>query len=194
MLVAYRRHNPAKCKFTSRSEYRCKCPIWVTGTDKDGKFLREALKLRDWNRAQELVRRWDVEGEKPKKRERISIEDWKQRFLAVSKSDNLSSETTRKYRLLFRQMGDFARDKGLLYADQFDLTLLDEFRSTWKDGPLSASKKIERLRSVFKFGVKRGFIETNPAADMTTPEVKPNPTLPFPEHEMAPNSQNCRFA
>jgi hypothetical protein len=105
------------------------------------------LKLRDWNRAQELVRKWDVEGDKPKRRERVSIEDWKKRFLAVAEADNLSSETIRKYKLLFRQMDDFARNKGLRNADQFDLSLLDEFRSTWKDGPLSASKKIGRIRA-----------------------------------------------
>jgi integrase/recombinase XerD len=77
-----------------------------------------------------------------------------------------------------------AVEKGLRFADQLDLPLLDEFRSTWKDGPLSASKKIGRLRSVSKFGVKRGFIERNTAEDMTTPEVTPNPTLPFTEKAM----------
>jgi integrase/recombinase XerD len=184
MLTTYRRHNPIKCRYTSRTEYRCKCPIWVTGTDKDGHFRREALKLRDWNRAQELVRKWDVEGDKPKRRERVSVEDWKKRFLAVAEADNLSPETVRKYKLLFRQLDDFSKDKGLRYADQFDLCLLDEFRGTWKDGPLSASKKIERLRSIFKFGVKRGFVERNVAEDMTTPEVKPTPTLPFTDKEM----------
>jgi site-specific recombinase XerD len=141
-------------------------------------------KLRDWNRVQELVRRWDVEGELPKKRDRVTVEDWKERFLAVAEDRNLSTETVRKYKLLFKQLEDFAQDKGLRFADQFDLGLLDEFRATWKDGSLSASKKIERLRSVFKFGVKRGFVEKNVAEDMTTPEVRPNPTLPFTEKDM----------
>ena len=184
MLTTYRRHNSLKCRFTSRTEYRCKCPIWVTGTDKDGKFRREALKLRDWNRAQELVRKWDVEGDKPKRREWVAIEDWQKRFLAVAEADNLSPETVRKYKLLFRQLDDFAKEKGLRHADQFDLNLLDQFRGTWKDGPLSASNKIARLKNIFKFAVKRGFVERNVAEDMSTPEVKPNPTLPFTEKEM----------
>ena len=34
MLIAYRRHNPDRCKFTSRLDYRCKCPIWVYGNRK----------------------------------------------------------------------------------------------------------------------------------------------------------------
>ena len=47
MLTTYRRHNPAKCKFTSRSEYRCKCPIWVTGTAQhDGQLFGKNSKAR----------------------------------------------------------------------------------------------------------------------------------------------------
>jgi site-specific recombinase XerD len=102
----------------------------------------------------------------------------------VAEADNLSPETIRKYKLLFQQLDDFAKNKGFRYADQFDLTLLDEFRGTWKDGPLSAAKKIERMRGIFKFAVKRGFVERNVMEDMTAPEVKPNPTLPFSEKEM----------
>jgi hypothetical protein len=75
MLTKYRRHNRYKCRFTWRTEYGCKCPILVTGTDKDGRFRREALKLRDWNRAQELVRKWDVEGTRPT-RTRATVEEW----------------------------------------------------------------------------------------------------------------------
>jgi len=153
MLSTYRRHSE-KCQFDSRSEYRCKCPIWITGTSQHdgqlfgkmvrlGQFVRMRTKLRDWNRVQELVRKWDVIGELPKKRERVTVEDWKTKFLAVAEADNLSPETIRKYKLLFRQMEDFARNKGLRFADQFDLGLLDDLRATWKDGPLSASKKIE---------------------------------------------------
>src|SRR5260370_38058786 len=103
MLVVYRRHNPAKCKFTSRSEYRCKCPIWGTGTDKDGKFLREALNIRGWNRANELVRKWDVEGSRPTLVERVTIDDWQKKFIQEAEAANLSGETLLKYRDLFRQ-------------------------------------------------------------------------------------------
>jgi hypothetical protein len=58
-MNVYRRHNPAKCKYTSRFEYRCKCPIWVDGY-KNGHRINEALKLRDWNRANEIVRHWEL--------------------------------------------------------------------------------------------------------------------------------------
>jgi integrase/recombinase XerD len=185
MLVVYRRHNPAKCKFTSRSEYRCKCPIWVTGTDKDGKFLREALNIRDWNRANELVRKWDVEGSKPTRVERVTIDDWQKKFIQEAEAANLSGETLRKYRHLFRQIQDFARDKGIRNVASLDLTTLDDFRATWNDGPLSSSKKLERLRSIFKFALVRKWISENPATNLKSPQIDEKPTLPFPEHEMS---------
>jgi integrase/recombinase XerD len=181
MLVAYRRHNPAKCKFTSRSEYRCKCPIWVTGTDKDGKFLREALKIRDWNRAQELVRRWDVDGEKPTQKVRTTIEQWRDQFLQDAVARNLSHGTMRLYKLLFRQLLAFAIERGITLANYMDLTALTEFRATWKLGSLTASKKLERLRSVYKFAVQRKMVDENFALGLVAPKVKPNPTLPFPQ-------------
>jgi site-specific recombinase XerD len=65
-----------------------------------------------------------------------------------------------------------------------DLTTLDDFRATWKDGSLSASKKLERLRSVFKFALARKWISENPATNLKSPKVNEKPTLPFTESEM----------
>ena len=128
MLIIYRRHNPKKCRFTSRSEYRCKCPIWVSGT-KDGRRIREALKSRDWNRAQEVVREWDVEGKKPKRKQRTTIQEWRDQFLKDAEARNLSNGTLRLYKLLFRQFLDFAKSRGYSFVDELDLTALTEFRS-----------------------------------------------------------------
>src|SRR5208283_3542982 len=106
MLITYRRHNQAKCRFRSRSEYRCKCPIWVSGTKADGERVREALKTRDWNRAQDEVRRWDVEGSRPIRVERVTMEDWQKKFIQEAEAANLSGETLRKYKHLSRQLQD----------------------------------------------------------------------------------------
>jgi len=50
MFSIYRRRNPEKCRFTSRTENKCKCPISVDGTLPTGKRLRKTLKVRDWTR------------------------------------------------------------------------------------------------------------------------------------------------
>jgi integrase/recombinase XerD len=184
MLTTYRRHN-AVCKFDSRTEYRCKCPIWVTGTDKDGHFRRESLKSRDWNRAQELVRKWDVEGDKPKAARKATIEEWKEQFLQdAEKGRHLSEGTLRLYKLLFRQLVAFADSKGIRLVNDLDLTVLTEFRSTWNINPLTATKKLERLRSIFKFAVLRKIATENHAVALSSPKVKQNPTLPFSQQEM----------
>ena len=71
------------------------------------------LKLRDWNQAQEEVRRWDVEGLRPVQTARVTIEEWQEKSIQEAESSNLSSETLRKYRHLFKQLQDFARNKGV---------------------------------------------------------------------------------
>jgi integrase/recombinase XerD len=184
MLITYRRHNPQKCRFTSRSEFRCKCPIWVSGT-KDSRRIREALKTRDWNKAQEVVRKWDVDGERPKAKVRTTIVEWKEQFLKDAEARNLSNGTLRLYKLLFRQMTEFAQDRGIKFANDFSLEALTEFRAGWKIGPLTASKKLERLRSIFKFAVQRKMVEENHALSLQGPKLKQNPTLPFSKDDMA---------
>jgi integrase/recombinase XerD len=85
---------------------------------------------------------------------------------------------------LFKQLEAFATNKGLKYVDQLDLPMLTAFRSTWKDAPLSASKKLERLRSVLKFALRRKWIKENHAEHLDSPKLKPTPTLPFSEDEI----------
>lgn len=181
-MNVFRRHNPAKCKYTSRFEYRCKCPIWVDGY-KDGRRIREPLKLRDWNRAQEIVRRWEVEGEKPTKAAKATIEEWRDQFLQDAAARNLSHGTMRLYKLLFRQLISFAADHGVSLASGMDLNALTKFRSTWLVSPLTATKKLERLRSIYKFAVQRKLVDENFALALVGPKVKPSPTLPFHKDE-----------
>lgn len=90
----------------------------------------------------------------------------------------------RMYKLLFRQLLAFAADRGITQAASLDLTTLTEFRAGWKIGALTASKKLERLRSIFKFALQRKMVAENYALGLTAPEVKQAPTLPFPKDEM----------
>jgi integrase/recombinase XerD len=184
MLTTYRRHNPKKCRLRSRSEYRCKCPIWVAGTDINGEQVREALKLRDWNRAQEKVRRWDVEGSRPIQPHKISLQDLKDSFLQDAAGRHLSEATIKLYRLLFKQLEAFAESKGIRNVANFDLETLTTFRASWSNNALSASKKLERLRGIFKFALSRKWITENHAVALTAPKIKQTPTLPFSAEDM----------
>jgi site-specific recombinase XerD len=49
---------------------------------------------------------------------------------------------------------------------------------------LSAPKKVERIRGILKFALRRKWITENAALDLDLPEVRENPTLPFTDDEM----------
>jgi site-specific recombinase XerD len=186
MLTLWRRHNPAKCRLTKRTETKCRCVIWATGTLPNGRPIRESTKLRDWTRAQTIIRQWEIENDVVRSETRTKIADWKLQFLQDAKSPsgrNLSPETYRKYVLLFKQLEKFAEDKGLKFVDQLDLQTLTMFRGGWKDAPLSASKKLERLRNALKFALRRKWVKENSAEDLDFPKLKASPTLPFSEEE-----------
>jgi hypothetical protein len=56
--------------------------------------------------------------------------------------------------------------------------------STWKEGPRSRLKKLERLRAFFRFCERRKWVDGNPAADLRAPRVQNRPTMPFTQPEM----------
>jgi hypothetical protein len=122
-----------------------------------------------------VIRKWEAAGEPPKVEARTSITDWKEAFLQDAKPPserNLLSETSRKYVLLFKQLEAFAIHKGFRHADQMDLAALTGFRATWKDAPLSASKKLERLRNILRFALRRKWVRENAAVELDAPALK----------------------
>jgi integrase/recombinase XerD len=186
-LAIWRRHSPAKCKLKGRQERKCRCPIWISGVDEAGNQIKETTRLRDWTRAEALARHWDNTGAKPAETPRTTIEEWKKAFLADAESPagkNLAPETLRLYKGLFKQLDAFAEREGYRFVNQLDLSALTAFRSSWNNGPLSASKKLERLRGVLRFALRRKWVLENPAVELDSPNVQPKATLPFTDDEM----------
>jgi len=127
----------------------------------------------------------DSTGSEPKPvQEPLTIQSASDKFQADAKAQQLSEATVYKYSLLFKQLKAFAEERGLRYLSELDLPLLDEFRSTWKDGPRSSAKKLERLRAFLRFAVDREWITKNPATKMKSPRVTLCPTLPYTREEM----------
>jgi integrase/recombinase XerD len=184
MLTIYRRHRKAcKHRDKGRVHRHCQCPIWVDGF-LGGKELRESLRLRDWQRAQEMIREWEAEDRRISQPARKSTGQAWEEFLADIAARKLNDSTIRKYKLLKRQMEDFAQRCGLRVLVDFDLSKLSQFRSEWKDGPRSSAKKLERLRAFFRFAQKRKWVTDNPALDLKAPKISLCPTLPFSREEM----------
>ena len=100
-------------------------------------------------------------------------------FLADLDARCLAESTVRKYKLLRRQIEEFARKKGLRFLVEFNLPTVSEFRGTWSDGPRSSGKKLERLRAFLRFAQRRKWVAENPASELKAPRVTLSPTMPF---------------
>jgi len=185
MLTTYRRHRKnCEHRKEGRRYRRCRCPIWVDGF-LGGQEVRRSLETADWQKAQDKVREWEAKASEPKiTHEPITIQQAGERLLNDGKARKLNESTLYKYRLLFKQIGDFAQRRGLRYLKELDLTTLDDFRAEWKDGPRSSLKKLERLRAFLRFCERRKWIDSNPAVDLKAPKIRNRPTMPFTQAEM----------
>jgi integrase len=141
--------------------------------------------VRDWQKAQEIVREWEIaDRQTGPQQSRVTIADARKKFIADAEARKLNQATLYKYRLLFRQLDVFAGSYTLEFIDQLDLDTLGTFRAIWTEGPRTSLKKLERLRTFMRFGEKRKWIESNPAVDLKAPKVPNKPTLPFTRQEM----------
>ena len=186
MLGIYRRHEKHCSRRGERRRYRgCRCPVWVDGR-LNGERIHTSLDTRDSQKAQRIVREWEANGQRTNDFEAakpIAVEDAWKSFLADLQSRNLRISTIRKHKLLSRQMQEFALRRGIRFLKEFDLAALREFRVEWRDGPLSSTKKLERLRAFFRFSQENKWVEANPALKLKAPRTSQRPTLPFSHEE-----------
>ena len=168
MLGIFRRHQKSCAHRSAGRKYRrCHCPVWVDG-HLNGQEIHKSLRTRDWQKAQGIVRGWEADGEQkpeppkpeppkaePAKPEPVTVEQAWERFIADMEARKLQKSTIRKFRLISRQMQDFASRRGMGLVRQIDLATLRDFRAEWKDGPLSSTKKLERLRAFYRFRSKK---------------------------------------
>jgi integrase/recombinase XerD len=191
MLTIYRRHRKnCKQRIDGRGYRRCLCPIWVDGS-LNGVEMRKSLRLRDWQRAQDLVRKWEAAGERLEKPKPLTVKEVCEKFVADAEARNLREPTLYKYRLLFRQLQDFAATYGLPCITDFDIDWVRRFRASWKNKNISARKKLEAFRAFFRFAHESGWIPTNPASHLKPPKITEPPTAPFTREEVASILKAC---
>ena len=131
-----------------------------------------------------MIRDWEADGQCEAEKQTKTIDEaWKE-FLADIEARKLADSTIRKYKLLNRQMEDFAKASGFRFLTELDLPAVSRFRVGWKDGPRSSAKKLERLRAFLRFAMKRKWTTENPASDLKAPRVTLCPTLPYTREEM----------
>jgi integrase/recombinase XerD len=165
MLTIYRRHL-AKCRFKKkgRTHRHCNCPISVEGR-LEGKLIRRSLDVRSWEAAQKRVREWEAAGTATV--EIPSIEDAAKRFIEDLTSRGLSPDTIRKFEMLQEEVALLLPS---IRVDRVTADDLGRLKEGWKVRPSTAIKRLERLRSFFKFCVDRDWISKNPARALRAPK------------------------
>jgi integrase/recombinase XerD len=185
MLSIFRRHLKSCAHRREGRAYRgCRCPVWADGL-LHGRDIRESLQTTDWQEAGRIVREREAPAPVAPKDASVTIAAAQAAYISDATARHLQPATIDRHRILFRQMTAFAADLGMLYLKQLDTKTLLSFRESWAGtSALAATKKLERMRTFFKFAVSSGYIETNPAAPIKNPTVKQNPTLPFSHKQM----------
>ena len=84
---------------------------------------------------------------------------------------------------LHRHFAPWCEQKGIRFVGSITVDDLRLFRQSWKGAPITAMKRLERLRSFFRFCER--WLRENPTRDLKPPKVPPKPTLPFTDEEMA---------
>src|SRR5437667_12706179 len=108
MLTIYRRHRKnCKQRMAGRDYRRCLCPIWVDGS-LHGIEMRKSLRLRDWQRAQELVRKWEAEGQRIEKPKPLTDNEVCDKSRVDAVAGHLRETTQYKYRPLRLRLQDSA--------------------------------------------------------------------------------------
>jgi site-specific recombinase XerD len=140
--------------------------------------IRRSLGLRSLEAAQATVREWEVQGaiEKPV----VLMNEACDRFYSDAEARKVGAAQLGKYRLLTKELRDWFVNRDVAVVGVDDLRA---YRESWDLSPVSASKKLERLRSFFKFCMESGWIRDNPARFLKAPKVKQRPTLPFSPEE-----------
>jgi len=195
----YRNHERACPRRTAgRDHKRCRCPIWVDFSSA-GRRTCKSLRTRNWQRAEDLLRtmgaldRYDIKATdsvqmasqvgKPQAEKR-TVEGACTAFIADAKARGLREPTLYKYHLLFQRLQAFAKERNLSFVAEFSVEELRNFRGTWRHRNTSARKRLEELRSFFRFCHDSGWIQENYAKRLRPSKETSSPTEPFTDEEM----------
>ncbi len=153
----------------------------------------------------EIIRDWEIARAVTEEvKSSVPIRDACDAFIEDCEARHLKPASIKKYLvLLLNEHGpedrkrfspsfcEFCAANGIQFTTQVKLETLSHFRAGWKDGALSGSKKIERLRAFGRFLVDRGWWRDNVAAKLKRPVVKFPPTMPYTDDEIAALMAAC---
>jgi integrase/recombinase XerD len=132
--------------------------------------------MRSWEAGQDLLREWESKGPNTAL---VSVEDAVKGFLQDVEARHLADATVGKQKVLLTRLAAFADEIGVKYVSQLTAESMVKFRAGWTESPISAAKKLERLRSFFRFCAGMKWVEENPVSTLKAPKFHQKPTLPF---------------
>jgi integrase/recombinase XerD len=194
----YRNHEKGCPHRSERRAYKkCRCPIWLDYSYA-GKRICKSLGTRNWQEAEDLLRKIEADDlllQKESQRPQILgsanqpqpanhlLEAACAEFLADAKARGLRDATLYKYRLLLRRLQAFALERGLRFVAEFILQILREFWASLPNRNTAARKRLEELRTFFRFCQDAGWISNNPAKLLKAAIGSEAPTEPFTDEE-----------
>ena len=189
MLNLYRRHRRDKCwaghssdsasyetDELRRGSKRCVCPIYASGT-LGGKFGRKNTKCVTWPEAKLVMTAWITRGswedlppmppappDPPAKGDRrIAIDEAIEKYLAEHQAADAAPLTLVTYQERTRAFRTFSQQLGYYWLDQWTVTDVHNYRDTWKNSPLTRSRKLGWVRTFFNYAIGREWVKVNPA-------------------------------
>jgi integrase len=156
------------------------------------------LKTTNWQKALAEARQKELEGFKQKVQS-PTIEQACDKFIQDGEARGLREPTLYKFRLLFKQLKQFAAEKGLVFVSDLTVDDVRQFRASWANKNFAARKKFENLRAFLRFCNVSGWIATNPALALKPGKTSDKQIIPITKAEFAnilkacdsyPNRQN----
>jgi integrase len=179
-VIIWRRHLDT-CTSTDPNDARCGCPIYQEYRV-NGKRFRRSLKTRNWQKAIADSRKKEMDGF-VEKRTSPTIQQATDQYIADATARQLREPTIYKFKLLFRQLNEFAADTGLVYVSDLNLDNLRRFRQSWANKNESARVKLGNLKALLRFCHESKWILENPATKLQTGRVIPQSIVPITPEE-----------
>ena len=179
MLSIYRRHREECPHAADRISSECRCGWWATGT-LFGQPYRKSLKTRNKEAAERIIRKLEKGEADKQKPKAIALKDACNLFITSRENAGSRPPTMRKLKRITTTLQEFAGNRNL---DEIDAVLLTRYTNGWKDAPITQQKKMERLRSLFKWFEDRDMIAKNPARGITITLEHETAVEPFEKDE-----------
>jgi integrase len=156
-----------------------------------GEEIRKSLDLTSWDSAENVVRAWKEAGKIGAEGKRVvTVHDAVQNYLRDAET-RLKASTVDLYRRGLKHLLAWTEAEGVKALPNLDLEKLRKYRETWTCRPVTAARRIDRLKIFFGFCLDTGWIQKNPAKALKPPEVRTIGKIPFTEEELDQIFEAC---